>query len=70
MAKFKPEDLPTGQESRESHAEFIKINWPVAATLSKDPPQGESHLFGASQVVYVPYQRSGCEMLGQSVCPS
>lgn len=75
MAKFKPEDLPTGRESRESHAEFIKINWPVAAAFawqqyqkqgrgclvvdvaeSKDPPRGESYLFGESQAAYVPYR--------------
>lgn len=34
MAKFKPEDLPTGLESRESHLEFIRINWPVAAAFA------------------------------------
>ncbi len=34
MAKFKPEDLPTGRESRESHAEFIRTNWPVAAAFA------------------------------------
>ena len=74
-AKFKPEDLPSGRESRESHAEFIRINWPVAAafawqqyqkqgrgclvvdvTKSKEPPQGESHLFGESFGAYVPYR--------------
>lgn len=75
MARVKPEDLPTGRESRESHAEFIRTNWPVAAafawqqyqkqgrgclvvdvTKSKDPPPGESYLFGESQAAYVPYQ--------------
>jgi hypothetical protein len=34
MAKFRPEDLPTGSESRESHLEFIRINWPVAAAFA------------------------------------
>lgn len=34
MTKFNPQDLPTGRESRESHAEFIKINWPVAAAFA------------------------------------
>ena len=34
MAKFRPEDLPTGRESRESHAEFIRTNWPVAAAFA------------------------------------
>lgn len=75
MTKFRPEDLPTGRESRESQAEFIRINWSVAAafawqqhqkqgrgclvvdvTKSKDPPRGESYLFGKSQAAYVPYQ--------------
>ncbi len=74
MAKFGPEDLPTGPESRESHLEFIRINWPVAAafawqqyreqgrgcividvTKAKDPPLGESHLFGEILGAYVPY---------------
>ncbi len=75
MTKFKPEDLPTGRESRESHAEFIRTNWPVAAafawqqyqkqgrgclvidvTKSKDPPPGESYLFGESFAAYMPYR--------------
>ena len=34
MPKFRPEDLPTGDESRESHAEFIRINWPTAAAFA------------------------------------
>ena len=34
MAKFSPEDLPTGDESRESHVEFIRINWPMAAAFA------------------------------------
>ena len=34
MAKFRAEDLPTGRESRESHVEFIRINWPVAAAFA------------------------------------
>jgi hypothetical protein len=34
MTKFRPEDLPTGPESRESHMEFIRINWPVAAAFA------------------------------------
>jgi hypothetical protein len=35
MTNFKPEDLPTGPESRESHIEFIRINWPVAAAFAR-----------------------------------
>jgi len=34
MGKFRPEDLPTGSESRESHLEFLRINWPVAAAFA------------------------------------
>jgi len=34
MVKFRPEDLPTGFESWESHLEFIRINWPVAAAFA------------------------------------
>jgi hypothetical protein len=75
MGKFRPEDLPTGPESRESHLEFIRINWPVAAAFvwqqyrrqgrgcmvidvakAKDPPPGESHLFGETPGAYVPYR--------------
>lgn len=33
-SKFNPKDLPTGRESRESHAEFIRTNWPVAAAFA------------------------------------
>jgi hypothetical protein len=75
MGKFRPEDLPTGRESRESHLEFIRINWPVVAAFAwqqyrrqgrgcmvidvakaKDPPPGESHLFGETPGAYVPYR--------------
>jgi hypothetical protein len=75
MGKFRPEDLPTGPESRESHLEFIRINWPVAAAFAwqqyrrqgrgcividvakaKEPPPGESHLFGETPDAYVPYR--------------
>lgn len=75
MPKFNPQDLPTGDESRESHLEFIRINWPVAAaiawqqyrqqgrgcividvTQAKEPPPGESHLFGETPGRYVPYK--------------
>jgi hypothetical protein len=75
MAKFRPEDLPTGRESRESHIEFIRINWPIAAAFAwqqyrqqgrgcividvaqaKDPPPGESHLFGETLGAYIPYK--------------
>ena len=75
MTKFRPEDLPTGYESQESHAEFTRINWPAAAAFAwqqyreqgrgclvidaakaKDPPPGESHLFGETPGAYVPYR--------------
>ncbi len=75
MVKFNPKDLPTGDESRESHLEFIRINWPVAAAFAwqqyrtqgrgcivfdvakaKEPPPGESHLFGETFGAYIPYK--------------
>lgn len=31
---FKREDLPSGTESRESHAEFIALNWELGAALA------------------------------------
>ena len=34
VSKFTSKDLPTGDESRESHLEFIRINWPVAAAVA------------------------------------
>jgi hypothetical protein len=75
MTKFSSKDLPSGRESRESHVEFIRLNWPVAAAFVwqqyqkqgrgclvidvatvKDPPPGESHLFGETTGAYVPYK--------------
>jgi hypothetical protein len=33
-AKFRPEDLLCGQESRESHVKFIQTNWPIDAAFA------------------------------------
>ena len=60
MVKFRPEDLPTGPESRESHLEFIRINWPVAAAFAWQQYRKQGRGCIVIEVVFVFLRQEVC----------